>query len=83
MGLLAATVDHAGTGPAQRLVRWALVVYLSPVILVVLAIGLVGVVAASLGKPAARVAIDRVHSAHRAPGPSRIVGDSSHVGETV
>jgi hypothetical protein len=62
--------------------RLALVVYLSPVILVVLAIGLVGMVAASIGKPAACVAIDGVHPAHKAPGPLGIVGDPSHVRET-
>ena len=83
MGLEAATVHHAGTGPAQRLVRLALVVYLSPVILVVLAIGLVGVVAANIGKPAARVAIDGIHPAHTAARPSGIVGEPSHAREAI
>jgi hypothetical protein len=83
MGLVSATVRRAGTAPAQRLLRLALVVYLSPVIVLVLAIGLVGVVAASLGRPAARVAVDGVHPAHAAAGPSGFVGEPSHVRETV
>jgi hypothetical protein len=83
MGLVSATVQRAGTAPAQRLLRLALVVYLSPVILLVLAIGVVGVVAASLGRPPARVAVDGVHPAHGTPGPSGIVGEPTHVRETV
>jgi hypothetical protein len=52
--------DDAGL--VVRLVRCALVLYLSPAILVVLAIGLVAILAAKLGKPTTRVAIKGVGS---------------------
>jgi hypothetical protein len=59
-----AIVRREGSHPLDlsRLMRVALVVYLSPVILLVFAIGLIGMLAASLVKPAGQVAAKGVHS---------------------
>ena len=46
--------------PLERLLRIGLVAWLSPVILVVLAIGLVAMFASKIGKPIARIAIKGV-----------------------
>jgi hypothetical protein len=60
-----AAIDRrGGIAPLDHLVRLGLVIYLSPVILVVLAIGLIGLLAAKIGKPAAPVTVEGFHS-HR------------------
>jgi hypothetical protein len=57
MRLDTAFVGRGEIGPIERLVRLGMSIYLSPVILVVLAIGLIGLLAAKLGKTAGRVAV--------------------------
>jgi hypothetical protein len=78
MGLDAAIDRREKIGTLERLARFVLVAYLSPVILIVLAIGLVGMLAAKIGKPTARVAsndiavtVEGVHSGHE---PTRPLG---------
>lgn len=58
-------------GPVARLVRIALVVYLSPVILVVLAIGGVAMLASKLMKPAPALAADGPRMANQPMGLAR------------
>jgi hypothetical protein len=50
-------------GPLERLGRFVLIAYLSPVILVVLAIGLVGIIATKMRKPITSVTVEDIHSA--------------------
>jgi hypothetical protein len=53
-----AAIDRrGGIAPLDHLVRLGLVIFLSPVILVVLAIGLIGLLAAKIGETAGRVAV--------------------------
>jgi hypothetical protein len=68
------TMDNAiggreGISPVERALRVALVVYLSPVLVVVLAIAIVGMLASRIGKPIARAVVEGVHAAHRHTGP--------------
>ncbi len=67
-GLDVAMVRRDEIDPLSRLVRLMLVIYLSPVILTVFAIGLVGMIAAKFTKPIARRVVEGVHRGH---GPSR------------
>ncbi len=62
------TVDE-GTGLVHRAVRLVLVAYLSPVILVVMAIGLVGMLAGRLARPVARPPVTGAHPAHAKARP--------------
>ena len=76
-----AIVRREGIISLDRLVRLALVVYLSPVILVVFAIGLVGALAAKIVKPAGKIAVEGVHSAHKSGRPVGLAGAASQVRE--
>jgi hypothetical protein len=72
--LLERTMDEAmigreGPGPIGRAVRIALVVYLSPVIVIVMAIGVVGMLATRVGKMVTRLAFADIPSRHTLAGP--------------
>jgi hypothetical protein len=76
--------------PLERLLRIGLVAWLSPVILVVLAIGLVAMLAAKIGKPIARVAIKGVaatvegfHPGHEMNRPLGLAKNPAQVRELV
>ena len=69
--------------PLDRALRIAMVIYLSPVILAVLAVGVVGMVASSFGKPTARVAGEGLHSSHKLSRPLGLVRKPAPVREKV
>jgi hypothetical protein len=76
--------------PLERLLRIGLVAWLSPVILVVLAIGLVGMLATRIGKPTSRVAVKGVgaavegfHSGHEMNRPLGLAKNPAKVRELV
>ena len=81
--LEATSVRRGGIDPFSRLVRIALVVYLSPVILIVLAIGLVGMLAMKVGKPTARMAVEGAHPAHETNRPLGLAKAPARVREMV
>jgi hypothetical protein len=79
MGPDAAIDRRQEIGTPERLARLSLVVLLSPVILIVLAIGLVGMLAQKLGgRPVAMVAVEgvkvTVEGDHLAHDPNRPLG---------
>jgi hypothetical protein len=65
-----AHVRPEGLAPLDRFVRIAFVVYLSPVLLIVFAIGLAGMLASKM-RPTARVAVEGLHPTHK---PNRPLG---------
>ena len=77
-----AIVGRKDLGPFQRALRIALVVYLSPVILLVMAIGVVGMLAAKVAKPVARIARAGVHSKHEATAPLGILAQNRPANRT-
>jgi hypothetical protein len=64
-----AIVGRVGNGGFERALRVVLMVYLSPVIAIVMAIGFVGMLAARVGKPVALAAVEGVHTDHKLNGP--------------
>jgi hypothetical protein len=64
-----AIVGRQGLSPFERALRITLAIYLFPVMVAVLAIGLVGMVAARFGKPAATVAVKGLHPNHESSKP--------------
>jgi hypothetical protein len=75
-------VGREGLGPFQHAIRIALVVYLSPVILLVMAIGVVGMLAAKVAKPVARIARAGVHSKHEPAAPLGILAQNRPTNRT-
>jgi hypothetical protein len=86
----AAIGGRGGIGSLERIGRFVLIAYLSPVILVVLAIGLVGMVATKIGKPTAMgalkgasVTVKGVHSAHETNRPVGLAKSVAQVRKVV